>query len=79
MQRIDQMTSGAVRVSYGSLFPALHRMEERAWLTAEWRASETNRQARYYKLTAAGRRQLRAEQQEWGRLVEVVTDALRSS
>jgi transcriptional regulator len=79
MQRIEQMTSGTVRVSYGSLFPALHRMEERGWLTAEWRASETNRQAKYYKLTAAGRRQLRSEEQEWGRLVEAVMGALRSS
>jgi transcriptional regulator len=79
MQRIEQMTSGAVRVSYGSLFPALHRMEERGWLTAEWRASETNRQAKYYKLTAAGRRQLRSEEQEWGRLVDAVMGALRSS
>jgi transcriptional regulator len=79
MQRIEQMTSGTVRVSYGSLFPALHRMEERGWLTAEWRASETNRQAKYYKLTAAGRRQLGTEEQEWGRLVEAVKGALRSS
>lgn len=79
MQRIEQMTSGAVRVSYGSLFPALHRMEERGWLTAEWGASETNRQAKYYKLTAAGRRQLRSEEQEWGRLVEAVMGALKSS
>ncbi|MGH9448763.1 MAG: PadR family transcriptional regulator, partial [Terriglobia bacterium] len=60
-ERIEQMTRGTFRVGPGSLFPALHRMEERGWLVSEWGASENNRRARYYRLTSAGRRQLRAE------------------
>jgi transcriptional regulator len=79
LQRIEQITTGSVRVSYGSLFPALHRMEEKGWLKAEWRASDNNRRAKYYTLTAAGRRQLRVEEQEWSRLVESVTAALRAT
>jgi transcriptional regulator len=78
MRRIEQCTAGSVRVSYGSLFPALHRMEEKGWVRAEWSTSENNRRAKYYTLTKAGRRQLRAEEHEWGRLVAAVTSALRS-
>ena len=79
MRRIEQCTAGSVRVSYGSLFPALHRMEAKGWVRADWSTSENNRRAKYYALTAAGRRQLRAEEQEWGRLVSAVTAALRST
>lgn len=79
MRRIEQCTAGSVRVSYGSLFPALHRMEEKGWLRSEWNASDNNRRAKYYTLTAAGRRQLRTEEQEWERLVAAVTAALRST
>lgn len=79
MQRIEQITSGSLRVSYGSLFPALYRMEARGWLTAQWDTSDNNRRAKYYALTAAGRRQLRVEEQEWGRLAEAVSSALRST
>jgi transcriptional regulator len=79
MKRIEQSTDGSVRVSYGSLFPALHRMEAKGWVRAEWSTSENNRRAKYYALTAAGRRQLRTEEQEWGRLVAAVTAALRST
>ncbi len=78
-QRIQQITQTTVEVSYGSLFPALHRLEERGWLSAEWRASDKNRRAKYYRLTAAGRRQLQFEELEWRRVVAVVSAALKSS
>jgi PadR family transcriptional regulator len=79
MQRIEQITSGSVRVSYGSLFPSLHRLEQKGWLVAEWRASDNNRRAKYYALTASGRRRLGLEAREWSRLVQAVTTALRST
>ena len=77
--RIQQITNAAVEVSYGSLFPALHRLEERGWLSAEWRASDKNRRAKYYRLTAAGRKQLQREEREWRRVVASVSAALKSS
>ena len=77
-QRIQQITNHAVEVSYGSLFPALHRLEERGWLDAEWRASEHNRRAKYYRLTRAGCRQLEREEREWRRIVDAVMAALAS-
>jgi transcriptional regulator len=78
-RRIHRITNEAIEVSYGSLFPALHRLEERGWLAAEWRASEHNRHAKYYRLTAAGRRQLTREAREWQRIVDGVGAALRST
>jgi transcriptional regulator len=76
-RRIGQMTNGAFQVSFGSLFPSLHRMEESGWVAAEWRASENNRRARYYKLTAAGRKRAALEERDWNRIVDVMTAALR--
>jgi transcriptional regulator len=64
-RRIGQMTKGTFSVSFGSLFPSLHRMEERGWLAAEWRSSENNRRAKYYRMTRAGERQLGVERHEW--------------
>lgn len=78
-QRIRQVSKGAFKASYGSLFPALHRMEEKGWLKAEWRASENNRRAKYYRLTRTGRNQLKAEEREWNRVVRAMTMALRSN
>jgi PadR family transcriptional regulator len=78
-QRIQQITNSTVEVSYGSLFPALHRLEERGWLRAEWRPSENNRRAKYYRLTAAGKKQLQREEVEWRRVVASVSAALKSS
>ncbi len=78
-ERIEQMTRGTFRVGPGSLFPALHRMEERGWLVSEWGASENNRRARYYRLTPAGRRQLRAETERWGRISLAISCALETS
>jgi PadR family transcriptional regulator PadR len=78
-RRVEQITRGAYRVGPGSLFPALHRLEERGWLAASWGESENNRRAKYYRLTAAGRRQLTAETEEWTRVVGIMRAALESS
>jgi PadR family transcriptional regulator PadR len=64
-RRIEQLTGGTFQVKPGSLFPALHRMEEQGWLESEWGDSETNRRAKYYRVTKAGRRQLGAEKKRW--------------
>jgi transcriptional regulator len=77
-QRIPQITKGAFRVSFGSLFPSLHRMEEKGWVEAEWRSSENNRRARYYKLTKSGRERLKIEQRDWQRVVKAMTTAIQS-
>jgi PadR family transcriptional regulator PadR len=78
-RRITQITAGAFRVSFGSLFPALHRMEEKGWVQAEWRASENNRRAKYYCLTSPGRAQLRAEERDWSQVVKIMTAAIESA
>ena len=75
-ERIQQVTRGAFVVKPGSLFPALHRMEEAGWLAARWGESENRRRARYYRLTKAGVRQLRAETAEWGRVAVAMAAAL---
>ncbi|HTA45956.1 MAG TPA: PadR family transcriptional regulator [Bryobacteraceae bacterium] len=77
-RRIEQLTGGTFQVKPGSLFPALHRMEERNWLAAEWGESETNRRAKYYSLTRAGRRQLEAEKVRWDRVVFAIARALEA-
>ena len=66
--RIKQMSSDILRVEQGSLYPALYRLEAQGWIKAEWGLSENNRKARYYTLTAAGRRQLSAEREHWSRI-----------
>ncbi|HUS29489.1 MAG TPA: PadR family transcriptional regulator [Kofleriaceae bacterium] len=71
-ERIKQMSRDALQVQQGSLYPALHRMERQGWISAKWRASENNRKAKYYELTAAGRRRLDATTQEWRRLIAAV-------
>lgn len=70
--RIRQMSREVLNVQQGSLYPALHRLEKRGWLTAEWGESENGRQAKFYRLSAKGRRQLAAEQATWNRLAEAV-------
>jgi PadR family transcriptional regulator, regulatory protein PadR len=67
-QRIQQISDDLLRVQQGSLYPALHRLEHRGWITAEWGASENNRRARFYSLTRAGRNQLTTEVSKWDRL-----------
>jgi transcriptional regulator len=66
-----------LRVEEGSLYPALHRMEQQGWLKSEWGVTEKNREARFYSLTAAGRKQLRQEQDNWAKLTEGVARVLR--
>lgn len=78
-RRITQITRGAFQVSFGSLFPALHRMEEAGWVEAEWSASENSRRAKYYRLTASGREQLAAEERNWHDVVKVMTAAMQSA
>ena len=67
-QRIQQVSQDVLQVNQGSLYPALHRLEEQGWIAAAWRNSENNRQAKYYELTTRGRRQLVEEKQNWLRL-----------
>jgi transcriptional regulator len=78
-RRIEQVTKGAFVVKPGSLFPALHRMEEAGWLSSSWGESENNRRAKYYRLTKAGRRQLKTETDEWGRISLAIAAALQSA
>ena len=78
-RRVEQITRGTFQVKPGSLFPALHRMEAAGWLRASWGVSENNRRAKYYALTAAGRRQLEAETGEWKRVSVAIALALQSS
>ena len=77
--RIAQITNGTFQVKPGSLFPALHRMEEAGWLTASWGGSENNRRAKFYRLTAAGRRQFEAETREWETIALAITSALQAT
>ena len=78
-RRIEQITRGAFVVKPGSLFPALHRMEEAGWLVATWGESATNRRAKYYELTRTGRQQLKTETEEWGRISLAIATALRAT
>jgi PadR family transcriptional regulator PadR len=75
-RRVQQITDGTFEVGPGSLFPALHRLEESGWLAAEWGESENNRRAKYYQLTAAGRRHLKTETQNWRRVSLAMARAL---
>ena len=77
--RISQVTGGTFEVGPGSLFPALHRLEQGGWLRGEWRASDRGRRARFYTLTAAGRRQLAAERKQWARIVAAIGQVLDSA
>ncbi len=78
-RRIEQITRGTFQVKPGSLFPALHRMEEAGWLASVWGESESNRRAKYYRLTKAGHRQLGAETQHWAQISLAMTRALDST
>ena len=73
---IQRATDGTLLVEEGTLYPALHRLEARGWIEAEWGLSENNRKAKYYALTADGRRQLDREEAEWGRYAGAVAKAL---
>jgi transcriptional regulator len=75
--RIEEISAEALRVEEGSLYPALHRMEEAGWVTSEWRASENNRRARFYRITRRGRKRVDDVQREWLAHVDAVTRVLR--
>ena len=77
-QRIQQISKDVLQVQQGSLYPALHRLEKRGWLEAEWGESENGRQAKFYHLSAVGRRQLAAEEASWNRLSEAVALILQT-
>jgi PadR family transcriptional regulator, regulatory protein PadR len=78
-RRIGQLTGGTFYVKPGSLFPALHRMEQAGWLVSSWGESENNRRAKFYELSRAGRMQLEAEAEEWGRISLAIARALRAT
>src|SRR4051795_9127927 len=75
-ERLQQISRDALQVQQGSLYPALHRMERRGWITARWGASENNRRAKFYELTRGGHRQLEAETAAWRRLAAAVAQVL---
>jgi transcriptional regulator len=77
-RRIDQITRGTFVPQPGSLFPALHRLEEAGWLESRWEASENNRRAKYYRLTRTGRKQLGNETEQWRRISAAMAQALES-
>ena len=78
-QRIQQITDGVLEVNQGSLYPALQRLEQKEWIDSEWRLTDNNRRAKYYRLTAAGRRALGVETESWRRLVVAVEQLLGTS
>jgi PadR family transcriptional regulator, regulatory protein PadR len=78
-RRIEQITKGTFQVKPGSLFPALHRMEDAGYLDSTWGDSASNRRAKYYRLTGAGRRQLKEETGEWSRIAIAIAAALRTT
>ena len=78
-QRIQQVSRHVLRVGQGSLYPALHRLEAEGWISSEWGASENNRRAKFYKLTAAGRKHLAAETESWERFTGAVEMILKTS
>ena len=78
-ERVEQLSREVLRIEAGSLYPALHRMEEAGWLRSEWNTSENNRRARFYALTAKGRRRLADEEKHWARLADAVGRVLKQA
>ena len=78
-ERIQQVSSEVLRVQQGSLYPALHRLERRGWIKAKWGSSENNRRAKYYELTASGKRQLATEEISWKMLTDAIALVLGTS
>ena len=78
LDRVEQVSREVIRIEPGSLYPALHRMEEAGWVKSEWDVSDNNRRARFYTITAAGRRRLSEEEEHWNRLAVAVNRVLRS-
>ena len=78
-QRIQQVSQDSLQVQQGSLYPALHRLEEQGWIASEWGVSENNRRAKYYRLTSTGRKQLGVETAKWERLSAAVSQILETA
>ena len=78
-QRMDQITKGVLAVNPGSLYPALERLQDRGWITAAWETTESGRNAKYYSLTAAGRRRLGTETETWRRIAAAIEAVLRTT
>jgi PadR family transcriptional regulator PadR len=78
-RRVEQFSDNVLRVEEGSLYPALHRMEERGWLESEWGVSENNRRSKFYRLTRKGRKQLEVETAEWKRMAAAITRVMQSA
>lgn len=76
-ERLKQISGDVLQVSDGSLYPALHKLEQEGWIKAEWKTTENNRRAKYYSLTRVGRRQLEREAKNWGRLSEAITGVVK--
>jgi PadR family transcriptional regulator, regulatory protein PadR len=76
-QRLKQVSRDVLQVSDGSLYPALHKLEQEGWITAEWKLSENNRRAKYYRLTPPGRRQLDREAASWDRLASAISHVVK--
>jgi PadR family transcriptional regulator PadR len=79
VQRLQQISKDALQIRQGSLYPALYRIENRRWVKAEWKMTDGGREAKYYRLTAAGRRQLEEEQASWKRLTDVISLVLETT
>jgi PadR family transcriptional regulator PadR len=78
-QAIRSSSEDALQIEHGSLYPALHRLERQGWLASEWKQSEANRRAKYYRLTATGKRQLAHEQSKWDAMVRTIARVMRPS
>jgi PadR family transcriptional regulator, regulatory protein PadR len=78
-QRLNQISRDALQVQQGSLYPALHRLEKRGWLKADWGATDSGREAKFYALTASGRKRLAVERTEWGRLSQAIKLVLETA
>ena len=77
--RIQQISKDRLEIQQGSLYPALYRLEHQGWITSEWGASENKRKAKYYRLTAAGKRKLQTESEKWNRMADVIAGILQST
>jgi len=77
--RIQQISKDRLEIQQGSLYPALYRLEHQGWITSEWGESENNRKAKYYRLTAAGKRRLQSEAEKWNRMAEVIVGILHTT
>ena len=79
VQRLQQISKDALQVRQGSLYPALYRLEKRGWIKAEWKTTDGGRDAKYYRLTSAGRNQFEEEQESWKRLTDVISVILKTT